>query len=82
VERAAVPGVNKNDGTKMKLVVEYLEQVRHFECIAAQEKNSRMKRELERQADAYRRLAADRAKKLEMPLPATGDAAAPMDEYA
>lgn len=65
----------------MKLVVEYLEQVRHFECIATQEKNARVKRQLERQADAYRHLAAARAKQLGMPLPATADAA-PMDEYA
>jgi hypothetical protein len=66
----------------MRLVAEYLEQVRHFECIAAQEQNLRLRRGLEKQADAYRRLAEVRAKQLGVALPATTKAAALMDECA
>jgi hypothetical protein len=66
----------------MKLIIEYLEQVRHFECIAAQEKNIRLKRRLERQANAYRRFAEIRAKQLDTPLPATTNATPQVEECA
>jgi hypothetical protein len=54
----------------MKLVVEYLEQAVDFERLAAAEKDPELKRELERQALAYHRLAAKRAEQLGMRIPA------------
>ena len=53
----------------MRLAAEYLEQARHFECLAKQEQNLRLRRDLAKQADAYRKLAEDRFKRLGMSLP-------------
>jgi hypothetical protein len=67
----------------MRLAAEYLEQARHFECLARQEENLRLRRSLEKQAEAYRKLAGDRAKKLGIVLPPRAvAAAAPVDEFA
>jgi len=70
----------------MKLVAEYLEQARHFACIASQEKDLRRRRGFERQADTYRKLAEARAKQLGRPLPTVAVAvavdAAPVGEFA
>ena len=67
----------------MRLTAEYLEQARHFECIAGQEQNLPLRRGYEKQADAYRKLAEARAKKLGISLASgTIAAAAHVDEFA
>jgi hypothetical protein len=66
----------------MRLAAEYLEHARHFECLARQEENPRQRRSLENQAEAYRKLAEDRAKKLGIVLPPRAVAAASVDEFA
>ena len=53
----------------MKLLSEYLEHALTFERLAAQESNPAVKWQFEDQARAYRKLAAERAKKLGLPLP-------------
>ena len=45
----------------MKLVAEYLDNALAFERIAATEKNPALRSEFEKEAAAYRRLAARRA---------------------
>lgn len=57
----------------MKMIAEYLEHALQFERMAADEGNPQLKADLKRQADAYRKLAAERAKKLglEPPPPPT-----------
>jgi len=54
----------------VKLVTEYLEQAVHFERLAADEKEPKLKADLEKQAAAYHKLAAARAKQFGVPLPA------------
>jgi len=66
----------------MRLIAEYLEQARHFECIAKQEQDVQLRRGLEKQAGAYRQLAKARAEQLGLSLPAAAVAAAPMYEFA
>ena len=67
----------------MRLAAEYLEQARHFECLAKQEQNLRLRRDFTKQADAFRKLAAERFKRLGMTLPARAAAStAPVDEFA
>ncbi len=53
----------------MKMIAEYLEHALQFERMAAFETNAELKAQLEKQAAAYRRLAAERANKLFLPLP-------------
>jgi hypothetical protein len=55
----------------MKMVAEYLEKALHFEQMAATEKDQKLKANLLAQAQAYRKLAADRA--LREPLMAIQD---------
>jgi hypothetical protein len=56
-------------GPTMKLLTEYLEHALQFERLAAQETNPQLKEQFERQAAAYRKLAADRAKRYGLPPP-------------
>ena len=53
----------------MKLVTEYLEQAVHFEQLAREETDPKLKADLEKQAMAYHKLAADRARQLGQKLP-------------
>jgi len=53
----------------MKLLGEYLEHALQFERLAADEGNPKLKAQLEGQARAYRKLAAERAAKLGLPAP-------------
>ena len=53
-----------------KLVAEYLERAHQFERMAAAESNPAVKAEFEKQAAAYQKLAAKRAKEMGMQLPA------------
>jgi hypothetical protein len=50
----------------MKMVAQYVEHALHFERLASDEENPQLKADLEKQAAAYRKLAADRAKKLDL----------------
>jgi hypothetical protein len=53
----------------MKLLGEYIEHALHFERLAADEDNPKLKAQLQGQARAYRKLAAERATKLGLPAP-------------
>jgi hypothetical protein len=53
----------------MKMIAEYLENALKFERLAAEEHNPELKAQLEKQAIAYRKLAAERASKLGLPPP-------------
>jgi hypothetical protein len=53
----------------MKMIAEYLEHAIQFERMAAEEKNPELKAQFNKQAAAYRKLAADRAKKLGLEEP-------------
>jgi hypothetical protein len=48
----------------MKMIAEYLEHALNFERMATEETNPEVKVVFEKQAVAYRKLAADRTKKL------------------
>ena len=45
----------------MKMVAEYLEKALHFEQLASAEKDPQLHASLIKQAEAYRKLAAERA---------------------
>jgi hypothetical protein len=53
----------------MKMVADYMERERDFERMASSETNATLKAELEKQAVAYRTLAAERAAQLGIPPP-------------
>jgi hypothetical protein len=53
----------------MKMLAEYLEKAIQFETMAAQEKDPKLKAELEKQAHAYRKLTERRAKEYKLDLP-------------
>ena len=53
----------------MKLLTEYLEHALSFERMAAQESNPEVKAQFQKQAAAYRKLAAERAEKYGLPPP-------------
>ncbi|MFZ2075415.1 MAG: hypothetical protein WAV38_01935 [Xanthobacteraceae bacterium] len=53
----------------MKIVAEYLDKAIAFEQMAAQEKDAKLRADLEGQAVAYHKLAAERAKKLKATKP-------------
>jgi hypothetical protein len=48
----------------LKMLAEYLERALNFERMAADETNAAIKAVFEKQAAAYRKLAAERSKKL------------------
>ena len=51
------------------MIAEYLEHALQFERLAALEENPSLKAEFEDQARAYRKLAADRTKKVKAERP-------------
>jgi len=53
----------------LDLLTQYLDHALTFEAMAEAEPNQRLRAEFERQASAYRRLAAQRARRLGLPLP-------------
>jgi hypothetical protein len=53
----------------MKMVAEYLDKALDFERLAIIENDSKVRADLLKQASAYRRLAAARAKELGLPIP-------------
>jgi hypothetical protein len=53
----------------LDLLTQYIDHALTFERMADAESNQSLKADLERQARAYRRLAAQRAKRLGLPLP-------------
>ena len=52
----------------MKMVAEYVEHALQFELLA-HEKNPQLKADMEKQAAAYRKLAADRTKEIGLKPP-------------
>ena len=56
----------------MKLLSEYLEHALSFERMAAEENNSKIRKQFEQQAAAYRKLAADRAARFGLSSPEPG----------
>jgi hypothetical protein len=56
-------------GTGMKLLNEYLERALSFERMAAEENIPVVRAQFEKQAAAYRKIAAERAAKYGLPLP-------------
>jgi hypothetical protein len=56
----------------MKMTAEYLERALEFERLATLEENPQVKTDLEKQAAAYRKLAAVRANWLGRPSPPIG----------
>jgi hypothetical protein len=53
----------------MKLLTEYLDHAVSFERMAAQENNPEVRVQFEKQAAAYRNLAAERAARYGLPAP-------------
>lgn len=53
----------------MRMIAEYLEKALQFERLAADEKDSKLKAALAKQAVDYRKLASERASKLGLPEP-------------
>jgi hypothetical protein len=53
----------------MRMIDVYLDNAMRFERLAAEEPNTMLKTEFEKRANAYRRLAAERARKLGIPEP-------------
>jgi len=53
----------------MKMIAEYVDHARQFERLALLEDNPELKAQLERQAAAYRKLAAERAQRLGLDMP-------------
>jgi hypothetical protein len=53
----------------MKMIAEYLEHAIQFERMADEEKNPDLRAQFNKQAAAYRKLAADRAKMLGLKEP-------------
>ncbi|MGY3341983.1 hypothetical protein ACVWZ4_004362 [Bradyrhizobium sp. USDA 4472] len=59
----------------MKLLVEYLERAGQLELLAASERDIDFKEQLSTQAQAYRKLAAKRARDYGLPDPSPYEAA-------
>jgi len=53
----------------MKLLTEYLERALQLESLAADEANLKFREDLLKQAKAYRRIAAERARQYGLPPP-------------
>jgi hypothetical protein len=53
----------------MKMVAEYLDKALLFEQMASTENDPNLKEQLVKQAEAYRKLAAERAQKEGLPYP-------------
>lgn len=53
----------------MKMIAEYLEHAIQFERMAAEETDPALQESLAKQAAAYRKLAAERAARLNLPAP-------------
>jgi hypothetical protein len=53
----------------MKLLTEYLEHALAFERLAGEERNPEVRTQFEKQAAAYRKLAAERAARYGLPAP-------------
>lgn len=51
------------------MIAEYLEHALQFEKMAQDETDAALKEKLLKQAEAYRKLAGERAKRLELPTP-------------
>lgn len=55
----------------MKLLTEYIEHALQFERLSREESDPKLKADFDKQATAYRRLAAERATKYGLPAPSS-----------
>ena len=53
----------------MKMIAEYLEHALQFEKMAKDETDATLKEQMLKQAEAYRKLAEERARRLDLPAP-------------
>jgi hypothetical protein len=53
----------------VKMIAEYLENALQFERMASEATDSALKASLQKQAEAYRKLASERAARLALPQP-------------
>jgi hypothetical protein len=53
----------------MKMINEYIDHALSFERLAKEEKDPNLKAQFQKQADAYRKLTAERAAKYGLPAP-------------
>ena len=53
----------------MKMIAEYLEHALNFERMAADNTDPKLKADLLKQANAYRKLASERAERRGLPMP-------------
>jgi hypothetical protein len=56
-------------GGAVKMIAEYLEHALQFEKMAKDETDAALKEQLIKQAEAYRNLAEERARRLDLPAP-------------
>ena len=56
-------------GGAVKMIAEYLEHALQFEKMARDETDATLKEQLLKQAEAYRKLAEERARRLDLPAP-------------
>ena len=56
-------------GGAVKMIAEYLEHALQFEKMAKDETDAALKEQLLKQAEAYRKLAEERARRLDLPAP-------------
>jgi hypothetical protein len=63
----------------MKMIVEYLEHARQFEQLAGETLNPEVKARMFEQAEAYRKLANDRAVRLKITTPFEAESRAHMN---
>jgi len=62
-------GASVQGGAAVKMIAEYLEHALQFEKMAKDETDAALKEQLSKQAQAYRKLATERAARLGLPQP-------------
>jgi hypothetical protein len=66
--------------TDMKLLAEYVEHALSFDRMAAQENNREVRAQFEKQAEAYRKLTAERAARYGLSDPSLPPPSRPLQE--
>jgi hypothetical protein len=62
-------GGGERGGDAVKMISEYLEHALQFEKMAQDETDALLREQMLKQAEAYRKLAGERAKRLDLPVP-------------
>ena len=65
----SVEGGEGGGDDAVKMIAEYLEHALQFEKMAKDETDAALKQQLLKQAEAYRKLAEERARRLDLPAP-------------